>query len=224
MFGLHEFINNIKFTSAGYPSKKDVNRFITFLIFLQKPTLVDDSYIKLSVLNETYKKTLFVILRASHYFKFEKLDELTYRFKLPKAVYMNAIKDNQVVLSKKGLRFITKPLIEEMLKFFNITRLKDIDRKLLKLGYSNTSIKVFKQVAFEFLPLYPAFTTKIEIISDQMILYTSRWFTTKPYVVHKMLKRKLRHNRSLINDVTITDNRIIIKTKDPHTVRFMLLK
>jgi len=212
--GIQSFLKHIKVTPAGNPSKKDVLRFLTFVILAYKVYYnKDEGTVVFRIDTPIHKKILFVDLKASHYFTFEKLDDSTYRFKLPKALGQNFLdKQGNFVIKKKALRFMTKPLIEELFSYYEFKKLKDIDRTLTHYGYSNTSIKVFKQTCYEFIPLHQVYTKDVTIGMHYVSLISSKWILSKPWLIEKMLKRKLSHRYPEV-DFYIKDNKIIIESE-----------
>ena len=221
MTELQEFLSNCKLTPAGYISKKDVNRFLTFIIFAySRRSYTEKGKVFAEIqIPEKIKIYLFKKLNASRYYTFTKIDDSTYTFQLPKIVKHHTYHEKlkRFIISKKGVRFITKPLISYIFNEFKFTSLRRIDRFFRTRGFTDTSIKVFKQVSFEFIPLHQAYTKDITVDSDTLTLYLNKWITSKPYTIESMLKRKLSY---MYPDIKwyLDDTKLVIIHKDPELI------
>ena len=188
---LETFKQRVKYSSAGYPSKKDVNRFLSFLILVSDDPQYEDNTFILPNIPERYRRFLFIDLHAKHYYTFAKRYDDTIIFKVTKPLKQLWLNNNKLVIKKKGIRYMTCPLIEELLNYKKITKLRHIEKHYKH--FSNTSRKVFKQVVFEFLPLHQMYAKSVVVDPDHNVIQIifNNWIINKHFLVHKMLKRKL---------------------------------
>ena len=124
---LETFLKNISYTPAGNPSKKDVLRYLDFLVLTFGKSYDWETNEVTITLPDIYKKILFLDLKASHYFTFNKLDDNTYRFRLPKRLKNILIHptERKLIIKKETVRFMTAPLIDEMFYVYQSKKLKD---------------------------------------------------------------------------------------------------
>ena len=188
---IEEFLKNVTYSSSGKVSKKDVNRFLTFLCLSPYSKMISSDTISVK-LPDYYKKILFKDLNFSWYYKANKRDENLYEIKLPKIVKHMVILDNKFIIRKKAFSYIKEPLINELFKVWKITSLRRIDKIQT---FSNTSKKNWKQLAFQFIPLHPVYCKDVKFNSfeEKLILVFNKYIVFRPYLIEKMLKRKLKH-------------------------------
>lgn len=206
---LQTFKQRIKYSSAGYPSKKDVNRFLSFLILVSNNPQYKDDTFTLSGIPDRYSKFLFIDLHAKHYYTFARRYDDTIVFKATKPLKQLWLNDNRIVIKKKGIRYMTCPLIEELLSYKKITKLRHVEKYFKH--FSNTSRKVFKQVVFEFLPLHQMYARSVIIDPDINVIQIvfNNWIKDKHFLIDKMLKRKLSFMYSSIR-YDLIDTRLFI--------------
>jgi hypothetical protein len=221
------FYNQISFTPANLPSKKDVLRFLTFCIlaYSDSSKVSDNLEVQFTLPNHI-RKQLFKDLKASHYFTFQKLEEkqdgCSYRFKLPKRLQKIFLLPEccKLVIKKQTIRFMTSNLIAYLFHELNFTKLRYIDRFYKAKQFSDTSIKVLKQVSFEFIPLFPCYTKRIELDNHTVRLYLTKWVISKPFLIIKMLKRKFSHRFPLIT-YSLTNDILQIKSSTLHELQIL---
>ena len=195
---LKDFLQTIKYTPAGNPSKKDVNRFLVYCILLSGEYDGHLFTINLKPYNEV-SYILWEELKASHYYTFEKISTRTYSFMPTKPTRANLIcKDNSLCIKKHTIVYITKHLLADLFDKLNITSLRKIDRIFKRKGFSDTSCKVLKQVSFEFIPLHPVYTKDISKLRNGIQLKLNKWISSRSYCISKMISRKFRHMKPLV--------------------------
>ena len=189
-----DFIKTCSLSSSGNISKKDVLRFLDFCCLAYGKRFYrkgNDYFVDLQIpqdIKDFMKKDLNVF----HYFRIENFYDDIQTLLLPKRLRNVFVKDDKFIIKSHTVKFMKEILNDILLDIMTSPsyKLKNIDKFLKQLNFSNTSIKVFKQTSFLLNPLHRCFVKSVSFDECFVYITFSRWITTKPYLISKMIKRK----------------------------------
>jgi len=189
-----DFIRSCNFSSGGNISKKDILRFLDFccLAYGQRFYKDNDKYFVDLRIPEGVKMFMKKDLNVFHYFRIDHLYDDIQTLLLPKRLKNIFVKDDKFIIKSHTVKFMKEILNDILLDIMTSPnyKLKNIDRFLKRLRFSNTSIKVFKQTSFLLNPLHKCFVKSFSFDDHFAYITFSKWIASKPYLVTKMIKRK----------------------------------